>query len=208
MTILQAVDELLHGRRPAVVFCGAAVTEALRPGMLVFPGSFHPLHYGHLRLSYAATCLTGLPTAFEISVVNADKGQLTADDIVQRLTQFQPTATVILTRAPLFIDKARLLPGHTFLLGFDTAQRLLDPRYYGSVQRRDTALAEFRRLRSRFLVAGRRTAERFATLSDLTLPAEFRSMFGSIATAIFAADVSSTALRAAAGTGRPGSAML
>ena len=39
-------------------------------------------------------------------------------------------AAVVVTRAPLFVEKARLLPGCRFAVGFDTAVRLLMPQYY------------------------------------------------------------------------------
>ena len=35
------------------------------------------------------------------------------------------------TCAPLFIDKARLFPGCTFVVGSDTIKRILDKKYYG-----------------------------------------------------------------------------
>jgi len=54
--------------------------------------------------------------------------------------------TVELTRAPTFREKARVLPGCTFVIGADTARRLVDPRYYeGSQARMIAALAETNR---------------------------------------------------------------
>lgn len=35
-------------------------------------------------------------------------------------------------QAPLFTDKATLFPGATFVVGYDTAVRLVDEKYYSS----------------------------------------------------------------------------
>jgi hypothetical protein len=59
----------------------------------------------------------------------------------------------------------------------------------------------------RFLVAGRRSAERFLTLADLEVPASHGDLFEALPEAAFRADVSSTEIRAAwdaAGARAPG----
>lgn len=47
-----------------------------------------------------------------------------------------------LPQAPLYAQKARLFPGSVFVIGYDTAIRLLDPKYYGS---REDMLLQVRR---------------------------------------------------------------
>ncbi|CAM9566496.1 unnamed protein product [Phaeothamnion confervicola] len=204
---------------------------------IVFPGSFNPLHAGHLALLEAATALyarevLGLPPGsagavtalFEISIANADKGKLSIDVVRSRVSQFTAAAAdpagasstfsgslssavryqhpVALTRAPLFVQKARCFPGAAFVVGVDTAKRLVDPKYYsGSPIEMAAALAEIRALGCCFVVGGRvdASAGAFLTLAAAleagSLPATLRSMFHEIPEALFRADVSSTELR-------------
>ena len=85
--------------------------------------------------------------AFELSISNADKGQLETNVVVQRAKQFDSDGQnrLILTRdAPLFSQKAKLLPNTTFVVGYDTAVRLVDPKYYD-----DNADVMVRELRKR-----------------------------------------------------------
>ena len=72
------------------------------------------------------------PVTFEISVTNVDKPPLVAATVRQRLAQFAWKSPVELTRAPTFLEKARLFPGTTFVIGADTAERLVAPKYYGN----------------------------------------------------------------------------
>ena len=135
------------------------------------------------------------PVAFELAIVNADKPPLDFHSIDQRRAQFGAEPLVV-TRAPLFIDKARLFPNTTFVVGYDTAVRLIDPRFYGqSATQMHAALNELRELGARFLVAGRLTDAGFLTFDSLAVPAAFGDLFASIPEARFRADVSSTELR-------------
>jgi len=66
-----------------------------------------------------------LPVVFEISSWNADKGHLATDVLKARVEQFNQTTTnfpVVLTKTPLFVEKARLFPNSYFLIGADTAK--------------------------------------------------------------------------------------
>jgi nicotinamide mononucleotide (NMN) deamidase PncC len=170
---------------------------AERPLGLI-PGSFNPLHAGHRELRAVAEAMLGGPVAFELAIANADKPRLDFHSIEQRLEQFHGELLAI-TGAPLFIDKARLFPDTAFVVGFDTAARLIDARFYGDSEKHmQAALAELRSLGARFLVAGRLTPAGFQTADDLPAPASFSELFVSIPEARFRADISSTALRRAA----------
>jgi nicotinamide mononucleotide (NMN) deamidase PncC len=69
-----AVDPSRH--RPASAPSSAdTVPDA---GMLVFPGSFDPLHEGHLRMAIVAQEIAERPIDFEMSVTNVDKPSLDA----------------------------------------------------------------------------------------------------------------------------------
>ena len=61
----------------------------LPPKSLVFPGSFHPPHIGHIQLAKEALKATGCQVAwFELSLANADKPSLAPEQVVERLDGF------------------------------------------------------------------------------------------------------------------------
>jgi NAD(P)-dependent dehydrogenase (short-subunit alcohol dehydrogenase family) len=65
----------------------------------------------------------------------------------------------------------------------------------GSDEKMRSALANIQRAGCRFLVAGRKTGERFETLGDIALPPEFANVFSAIPPEDFRANISSTQLR-------------
>src|SRR5947208_570464 len=98
----------------------------------LLPGSFNPLHHGHTGLAAAAAAHLGVPVAFELSLANVDKPELDPDEAARRVAQFAGVGPVWVTRAATFAAKADLFPGAAFVLGWDTAARLIDPRYYAA----------------------------------------------------------------------------
>jgi hypothetical protein len=158
-------------------------------------GSFRPLHQGHERLIEAAAARVGQAGLFELPVVNADKGTLIAEEVWRRLRQFAGRSPVVLSRAALFVEKARLFPGSVFVVGYDTAIRLVNPRYYGGETGLHEALDAIAAAGCRFLVAGRAEQGPFHTLDDVALPPEHAGLFLGLSEEDFRVDVSSTALR-------------
>lgn len=192
------IDDLLAGRlaRLTALPDGQLSRAALAPAALL-PGSFNPLHAGHVGLARAAAEILGAAVHFELSVVNVDKPALAADDVRRRVAQFAWRGTVELTRAPRFLEKSRLFPGVTFVVGADTAERLVAARYYGDEARMIAALREMAEGGSRFLVAVRADgAGRVRSLADVAIPPAFAELFTAIPESRFRIDASSSAIRA------------
>eukprot|EP00879_Flechtneria_rotunda_P007397 GHRR01007759.1.p1 GENE.GHRR01007759.1~~GHRR01007759.1.p1 ORF type:complete len:275 (+),score=104.69 GHRR01007759.1:1421-2245(+) len=202
----EPLQELLAGRIRCVEFSGGNVyVNAPRgPGRVYLPGSFNPLHEGHRQMLQAAVKIAG-PEAegcFELSLMNADKGKLAIEEVQCRVAQFVTAGLpVLITAAPLLVDKARLLPGATFVLGWDTAVRIVMPKYYGdSYTAMLLVFGEIRCQKCRFLVAGRvddKGDGSFKQLTDIEVAPEMADLFEPIPEAIFRSNISSTALRAA-----------
>ena len=194
-----SLDQLLAGElaRVTVLPDGQMALSAPNPQML-FPGSFNPVHEGHVSLARVAEDLRQQPLTFEISVTNVDKPPLAAGTVRHRLTQFAWKSAVELTRAPTFLEKSRLFPGTTFVIGADTAERLVAPKYYGDDEdRMHLALEEIGQAGGNFLVAVRiDAAGRVRALNDILVPRRFTDLFIEIPEHRFRFDTSSSAILA------------
>ena len=174
------IDALLAGTvdRVTALPDGQLVLAGAQPEM-VMPGSFNPMHDGHVQLAEAAEDIRQLPTTFEISVTNVDKPPLTGDVVRNRIRQFAWKSPVELTRAPTFLEKSRLFSGASFVIGADTAERLVAAKYYGHDEdQMHSALEEIGQSGGTFLVAVRAgTGGRLLTLSDIAVPRRFIDLF-------------------------------
>jgi nicotinic acid mononucleotide adenylyltransferase len=185
---------------------------------VVLPGSFNPLHAGHVELAQAAQrkllATTGceLPIGFEMAVANADKGDIPVATVLARVRQFAPGPggagaaglgawPVLVTNATLFGHKAELLRGCTFVIGADTAVRIVDPKYYAQdAHRMVLALQRIADCGCSFVVAGRFDAQtqRFVAAEDVLarhVPPTFRHLFVPLSESDYRNDISSTLLR-------------
>jgi hypothetical protein len=191
------IARLLAGQARTVTVApdGSAMADQPVSGALL-SASFNPLHAGHERLAQATTAVLGVPTTFELPVQNADKPPLSYAEIERRLAQFRWRYPVVLSREALFVGKADLYPGCVFVIGYDTADRLLDPRYYNGLAGLDAALEHIRARGCRFLVAGRLDDGLFRTLRDLAVPASARDLLIELPESAFRVDISSSAIRA------------
>jgi nicotinic acid mononucleotide adenylyltransferase len=198
---------------------GATATTVATQGVgfrgLVLPGSFNPLHKGHVDLARVAQQVlkskTGvdLPVAFELAVANADKGAIESSTIASRVAQFAQGSAlglgawpVLVTNATLFGQKAELLPGCAFVIGADTAVRIVDKKYYDMDEHKMVlALDHLARRGCSFVVAGRfdnKVENRFITAEevlDKSVPPVFRHLFVPLPESAFRNDISSTELR-------------
>ena len=196
---VDTLDQLLAGEldRVTVQPDGQMVLSAPQPFVL-FPGSFNPMHEGHVLLARVAEELRQQPLAFEISVTNVDKPPLAGETVRHRVAQFAWKSPVELTRAPTFVEKSRLFPGTTFVVGADTAERLFGPKYYGDDElRMHVALEEIANSGGSFMVAVRiDAAGRVRALNDLPLPRRYADLFTEIPEHRFRIDTSSSEIRA------------
>jgi hypothetical protein len=193
------IDQLLAGQvnRVRVQPDGQMALSAPVPPLLL-PGSFNPVHEGHVSLARVAEEMRQVPLAFEISVTNVDKPPLADETVRRRVAQFAWMSPVELTRAPTFLDKSRLFPGSTFVIGADTAERLFLSKYYGDDEdQMHLALEEIAKSGASFLVACRIDASgRVCTLTDIAVPRRYADLFIEIPERRFRSDMSSTELRA------------
>lgn len=192
------IDQLLAGTFDRVTAQpdGQLLLGAPRPHILL-PGSFNPVHAGHASLARVAEDLKQQSLAFEISVTNVDKPPLAGETVRQRLAQFAWKSPVEITRAPTFLEKSRLFPKTTFVIGADTAERLVAPKYYGDDEdRMHVALEEIANAGNSFLVAVRiNSAGYVRALNDISVPRRYADLFTEIPEHRFRLDTSSSEIR-------------
>lgn len=202
------LDRLLAGQVEAITVMpdGQMLGGDRWQNLALLSGAFNPLHQGHRELARIAARILRQEVYFELPLVNADKAPIIdPHEARRRISQFASVGPILVTRAPLFSQKARLFPGSTFILGIDTVERLVQARFYHNS--RAEMLASFEAVQSagcRFLVAGRVRDNHFVTLADVNLPAEYRDLFIEIPEDEFRVDVSSTAIRQKQVAGKPG----
>jgi hypothetical protein len=199
-----SIDQLLAGGLDRVTAQpDGQLILAAPPPLVLMPGSFNPVHEGHVSLARVAEELRQQPLAFEISVTNVDKPPLEGETVRRRLAQFAWRSPVELTRAPTFLEKTRLFPRTTFVIGADTAERLFAARYYGDDEdRMHGALEEIGTSGASFLVAVRiDAAGRVRALSDIAVPRRYADLFSEIPEHRFRLDTSSSQIRARGGGG-------
>jgi hypothetical protein len=193
-----AIDQLVAGEvdRVTVQPDGQMLLSA-PPPLVLLPGSFNPVHDGHVSLARVAEEFRQQPASFEISVTNVDKPPLAGETVRQRLAQFAWKSPVEVTRAPTFVEKSRLFPRTTFVIGADTAERLVAPKYYGDDEvRMQVALEEIANRGASFLVAVRiDAAGRVRGLNDIPIPRRYADLFTEIPEHRFRFDSSSSEIR-------------
>jgi hypothetical protein len=202
---MKSIDRLYSDEIGALVLSSnGEITETLPENPLVLAGSFNPLHDGHRRMLETASHVVGQPAYYEISVVNVDKPKLPIAELEKRAAAITADgSSLIITSAPRFTEKSSILPGATFIIGFDTYIRLMDKRYYpdhiaGNVSAVENSLDLIQENGCRFVVAGRvDDHDKFHGLHDLDfeLPQRFRHMFTELTESQFRSDLSSSKIR-------------
>jgi nicotinamide mononucleotide (NMN) deamidase PncC len=203
----EGLRALLAGRRrvldAAALRAGASPEPARRlpaAGGVVFPGSFDPLHDGHRRMAALAEEVAEAPVAFELSVTNVDKPMLDYAEIRARVDGIGGERPLWVTRAATFLEKTEVFPHSTFVMGADTFVRLADPRYtHGSVAEAESVAGRIAEAVRGLIVFGRLRDGRWIDPAAADVPEQLRRKTLFMSRREFAMEISSTALRAAAG---------
>lgn len=117
-------------------------TNTLPADFAFFPGSFDPLHPGHRFMAD----MMEKPIVYAVCADHVHKPPLTAINLLNRLANFR--AETILRKAgregygdrhpaylyfsggdPLLVDKLKRYPGQNWVLGADTFERIMDPKW-------------------------------------------------------------------------------
>lgn len=171
-------------------------------GVALLPGSFNPIHQGHRAMAQLAHIESTInkPVVYVLTADSPHKPRLTTRELLSRVAMFRrersehPETAVLFTQDdPLFIDKARQHPGSTFVIGADTAIRMLDPQWGPEI---DPMLQEFWRLGTVFYVFGREIDGVYVSAQDVItkhVPEQHRPLFHGMPHQM--APISSTELR-------------
>ena len=196
-TYKDQISALMNCHIKSLVFDNNAIVDSDRRKFeALLPGSFNPVHDGHEKLAQVASDILGSEVVFELSLSNVDKPVLNEEKLRERISEISAIRSLVVTWADTFQLKSELFPGASFVIGVDTAMRILDPKYYGG-QEVDmlNALSKINKQSCKFLVAGRRIKGQFYTIEDLNVPYMLQDMFQQISEDIFRLDISSTQMR-------------
>lgn len=136
---------------------------------IFYPGSFNPLHYGHLNTKNAAfKAAVHLDdnvrdSVFTTCVNPPHKNKLSSVEILQRIKQMKGQNFLLTWDDPYYTHKAKMFPGGKIILGADVLISIFDPKWgLDSVEMLNT----FKENGVRFLVRGRLVDGKFTSLAD------------------------------------------
>mgnify|MGYP003971356623 CR=1 FL=1 len=133
------------------------------PPEVIFSGSWDPLTQEHMYVASIAEVFCNSKVYFEVSMDTIRGPSLDLLDAERLIQQFDNMYFVI-TKAPTFLEKAKIFPNVTFVVGIDTWLKVIDPKYYAFPL--DELINRFNQYGSKFLVFGRQEGERWLTMSE------------------------------------------
>ncbi len=212
LALHDAIESLDPAAAPHAALVSSEPAPAAERRIAILPGSFNPLHQGHVALAAAALATNAATEVWlALARVTVDKEHVTGALLEDRLialrhfVQDRPRYGVLLFNRGLYVDQALAARTHwpdldtlLFLVGYDKIVQIFDPRYYDD---RDSALQKLFGLAS-FLVAPRDDAmvDDLATLLSRPENRPFAERVRSLPLPSAVAAVSSTGIRQHLGT--------
>jgi len=179
-TVPRVLKNIIHYGGGAVAIDNQGKPISTYIPRVVFPGSFNPIHEGHIEVAKIAyKFLDSTPIDLEVSVSNVDKPPLNYHDIDQRLhfSHIDEVRNLWITNAPTFVEKSRLFPRCCFLVGGDTIERIGKLKYYElNPNKRDEAFGAFEKNKNQFLVFERLINGESKSLQNITIPYRLRKL--------------------------------
>ncbi len=121
---------LINGETDLISTVNLAETKEL----VIFSGSFNPIHNAHKEIVEAAQKITNQPVFLELTINNADKGFLDFIELENRINNLAGYE-FILTNARTMKDKVDTIKKYApkanliFVVGSDTWERIWNPKY-------------------------------------------------------------------------------
>lgn len=100
---------------------------------VLYPGSFNPVHEGHIRAMEFVFSTFGAPhkpVYFELSIGNCDKPDTPIEEMEERIAgllkyrHLPAFGGILIDDAPLFVDKDILYDNPDYIVGTDTYSRI------------------------------------------------------------------------------------
>ncbi len=130
----------------------------------LMPGSFNPPHQGHLGLADDFRRTHGRNVVFEIGTNPPHKAPPTVQQLLQRAKMLKGHDVLFTTDIPMYLQKAKTFPGMPLVLGADTLQRILDPKWGVDPAK---MFDELHDLGTKLYVAGRTINDKFMDKYDV-----------------------------------------
>ena len=159
---------------------------------LILSGSFNPLHEGHIELLKASSKEFKKNPLFEISIKNVDKSEINFNDLMDRINQFRSLGKLVVTNSEKFEEKSKIFKESIFVIGYDTALRLVDNKYYNDDFKKSLKIIE--KNNCSFLVSGRFINKKYKKPNNINFEG-YDYLFNILSEEKFRLDISSTELR-------------